>query len=214
MTGLFGAAVVIGQVSDSPSPSPSAGANGFPPASFGSGDLVFWAEIGVLVLIALVILMPIILSLTQSRFFETPFITWYLLHFGVGALGLLVLIGLALAGSLTAPLIAVFSGLFGFIFGSSSARAQQPAAAAKTLSVKTVRPPSAPPGSYISVIGEGLDPHATVQFGTAALTDVSVSADGTMLIGRLPTTGQGSVDVTVKNPDNTSKTLSQGFTYQ
>ena len=48
--------------------------------------------------------------------------------------------------------------------------------------------------------------------GDAPLTDVTVSADGSMLTGVVGA-GTGIVDVVVQNPDGTTKTLTKGFTY-
>jgi hypothetical protein len=159
-----------------------------------------------------ILVTPIVLGLLLPRFFQIPYITWYLLHFGIGALALVVLAGLALAGSLTAPLIAIFSGLFGFIFGASAARSQQ-AAPGKTLSIRRVVPQAGPAGGYVTLLGESFDPQATVRFGDQPLTDVTVSNDGSMLTGRLPAQGQGQVDVVVHNQDGSGKTLTGGFTY-
>jgi hypothetical protein len=127
----------------------------FPAGQF-AGSQLFWIEVGLLLLMLGVLVTPLALNWGKSRFFETPFITWFLLHFGVGALAIFALLALALAGSLTAPLIAIFSGLFGFIFGSSASRAASQPSVPKPLAVLGMEPSEAQPGQLVAIIGQGL----------------------------------------------------------
>jgi len=45
---------------------------------------------------ALTLVLPVVLARGRPRFFDTPYITWFLLHFGIGALAILALVALAL----------------------------------------------------------------------------------------------------------------------
>jgi hypothetical protein len=214
MAGTTFIGTILAQATD-PSPSPSPTQNAFPAASFGA-DMIFYVEIGILILILGVIVTPWILSKTQSSFFSIPFITWYLLHFGIGVVTLLTLLALGLAGSLSAPLIAIYAGLLGVIFGAAAAsKGQTDPTAAKTLSLKSVTPGSGAAGTVLTLIGAGFDPKATVTVGSADLTNVHVSADGSMLVGTLPASQMPgtALSVAVQNPTGPSSTLAGAFTY-
>jgi hypothetical protein len=175
---------------------------------------LFWVEIALLVLMLAVVVTPLALSWGKPNFFETPFVTWWLLHSGIGALAILALVALAFAGSLTAPVIAIFSGLFGFIFGSTASRAAAAATAGtKTLAISGVEPATAASGRLVKITGQGIDQRATAKLGASPLDDVAVSADGGFLTGHVGQ-GTGTVDVVVQNPDGSTKTLVAGFTFE
>ena len=138
MSSALWAGILAGVASTSPAPS-STGPDSVA-AQLGPGELV-WIIAGILFIAAIVVATPIILGAKIPHFYNIPFVTWFMLHFGIGALAILALLALALAGSLTAPLVAIFSGLFGFIFGSSAARmAQGTSNTTKPLAVSRVEP--------------------------------------------------------------------------
>ncbi len=210
---------------DSPSPSPLSSASpspaavsptatpDFPVATLNGGGLTL-IELILLVLMVLVLILPLLLARGRPRFFETPYITWFLLHFGIGALAILALVALALGNALGAPVIAIFSGLFGFIFGSTAARATGSAAGGTNaeLNITGIIPRS---GGAVPVViyGQGIDPRATATLGDADLPISSVAPDGSALLGTAPVHPSGPVDVVVTNPDGTTKKITKGFTY-
>jgi|ERR1700726_1699474 len=198
--------------SGSPSPTPSPVPSEFPAGQFADNQLLV-VVLGLLILMLAVLATPVVLSWQRPNFFETPFITWFLLHFGVGALALFALLALALAGSLTAPLIAIFSGLFGFIFGSTASRSAGQASIPKPLAVLRIQPPQAQKGELVAIFGQGFDPAPTVRLGEKPLTQVTVSNDGSMLTGFVGD-GVATVDVVVQNANGAFVTLPKAFTYK
>lgn len=203
---------VAASASPSSSVTPSPVPSEFPAGQFVDNQL-FVVVLGLLILMLGVLATPVVLSWQRPHFFETPFITWFLLHFGVGALALFALLALALAGSLTAPLIAIFSGLFGFIFGSTASRSASQASIPKPLAVLRIQPPQAQKGELVAIFGQGFDQAPIVRLGDKALTQVTVSNDGSMLTGFVGD-GVGTVDVVVQNADGAFVTLPQAFTYK
>ena len=96
-----------------------------------------------LVFLALVVvLQPLILSLTFRRqrdsagkpnaesvssFFEIPYITWYLVHYGIAALAVIAILILALDNVIDKTTVAALLGsLFGYVLGSSSKGSSSP----------------------------------------------------------------------------------------
>lgn len=96
-----------------------------------------------LVFLALVVvLQPLILSLTfrrrkdpaekptadsASSFFEIPYITWYLVHYGIAALAVIAILILALDNVIDKTTVAALLGsLFGYVLGSSSKGSSSP----------------------------------------------------------------------------------------
>ncbi|MBT9560707.1 MAG: IPT/TIG domain-containing protein [Myxococcales bacterium] len=70
-------------------------------------------------------------------------------------------------------------------------------------------------GDAVTLTGTGFQPGATVRFGLASASQVSVGSDGTSLSCTSPVgEGKGPVDVTVINPDKQQATLVGGFEYQ
>lgn len=56
-----------------------------------------------------------------TSFFQLPYITWFLIHLLVPFLGILAVVGLALARALDpATTATLLSGLFGFVLGSAA----------------------------------------------------------------------------------------------
>lgn len=75
------------------------------------------------------VLQPLILSRgsifkkseNTLRFFEIPFITWFLIHYGLAALAVIAIVILALDGVIDKSTVAALLGsLFGYVLGSSS----------------------------------------------------------------------------------------------
>ena len=59
--------------------------------------------------------------LVPANFFQLPYMTWFLIHLLVPFLGILAVVGLALAGALdTATVATLLSGLFGYVLGSAA----------------------------------------------------------------------------------------------
>ena len=77
----------------------------------------------------------------------------------------------------------------------------------------TVSPGAGPPGggTPVTITGSGFQPGAAVTFGATPATGVQVSS-ATALSATSPP-GTGLVGITVTNPDGTSVTLPDGFTY-
>jgi len=205
--------------SASPSPSASVSASATPTPDFPIGTLhgggLTFIEFLLLALMAFVLFLPLMLARGRPRFFDTPYITWFLLHYGIGALAILALVALALGNALGAPVIAIFSGLFGFIFGSTAARAAGAGGGASaSLNISGIIPRSGGAGP-VAIYGQGIDPHATATLGEGEVTINSVAPDGSALIGTAPAraAGPGQVDVIVTNPDGTTKKITKGFTY-
>jgi hypothetical protein len=73
---------------------------------------------------------------------------------------------------------------------------------------------AAPGGASVTIAGKGFMAGATVDIGGSALTDVTVSSDGTMITGTTTHHAPGVADVTVTNPDRGSNTLQGAYTYQ
>jgi len=66
-------------------------------------------------------------------------------------------------------------------------------------------------GSIVQISGSGFRAGLTVIFGGSAATNVQVNNGGTIIATTPP--GTGIVDITVKNSDGQSGTLSKGYTY-
>ncbi len=81
--------------------------------------------------------------------------------------------------------------------------------------VASVSPASGPAagGTAVTITGTNFVAGATVSFGGAAATNVSV-ASATSITADTPAHAAGPVDVVVTNPDLQSGTLASGYTYQ
>ncbi|MGO9325848.1 MAG: DUF4038 domain-containing protein [Terracidiphilus sp.] len=111
-------------------------------------------------------------------------------------------------GTSTVTLSATNSG------GTGNATLTVTIAAAGPVTTSSVTPNSGSTagGTAVTIAGTGFDTGATVTFGGAAATDVSVTSSTTM-IASTPTHGSGPVAVTVTNPGGASGSLTNGFTY-
>ena len=57
-------------------------------------------------------------------FFQIPYVTWFLIHFGISALGVIAIIVLGLDGVIGQGTVsALLGGLFGYVLGSASKNA-------------------------------------------------------------------------------------------
>jgi hypothetical protein len=110
-----------------------------------------------LIVVALVIVIqPFVLSLSFRRrpdqvdqskksapsFFEIPFITWFLVHYGIAALAVIAIVILGLDNVIDKSTVAALLGsLFGYVLGSSSKGSSSQTPPSNTPG----KPPSAPP---------------------------------------------------------------------
>jgi len=82
------------------------------------------------------------------------------------------------------------------------------------LAVNSISPNTGPPGggTLVTITGTGFQSGATVSFGGAAATLVTVLSS-TQVQATTPAHGNATVDVTLTNPDSQSSTLTNGFTF-
>jgi IPT/TIG domain-containing protein len=78
--------------------------------------------------------------------------------------------------------------------------------------VTRVAPGSGAAGTRISINGIGFQSGATVSVGGVP-ADKVVFVSKNLLLATVGTRGGGDAEVTVKNPDGTTSTLGNGFTY-
>jgi hypothetical protein len=102
----------------------------------------------------------------------------------------------------------------GFSYVGSTPPPPPPPPAATAPTVTAVSPGSATTagGTAITITGTGFAAGATVRFGAAAASSVSV-ASGTTITAMTPAGSAGAVDVTVTNADGLNGRLAGGFTY-
>lgn len=195
----------------SPTPAPAGSTGGV--ASLSGGLLAVEIAFGLLLLVA--ILTPLILAL-QPAFIKRDYSTWFLLHWGVAAVALLVLGMLALAQALPDALIAIFASVFGVIFGTSASRPPGSGTSSSQTAATglAVFPATGKAGDPISISGQGFTSKSMARLGAEAVANVKVSEDGTRLVGTAPA-GSGKVDVLVYDPGSSQgQTLVDGFTYE
>ena len=64
-------------------------------------------------------------STIDKKFFSYPYITWYLLHYTIAGLGIIMIVFLGFVRIIdTTAIGALLGGLFGYVLGASSARSQ------------------------------------------------------------------------------------------
>ncbi|MGD0696946.1 MAG: IPT/TIG domain-containing protein [Terriglobia bacterium] len=87
--------------------------------------------------------------------------------------------------------------------------------ASSGVTIGNIDPPSGTTagGTVVAIIGSGFQQNLTVTFGTAAGTQITVTPDGTQITVTTPAHAAGSVDVVVNNPDGSSATAKNGYTY-
>jgi IPT/TIG domain-containing protein len=121
-------------------------------------------------MVILVLLTPMILRGRDREFFKIPFITWYLLQYGIAALVILVVLILALTAKLTPEgVTGILGSLIGYVLGSTSRRAQD---ASDQLSINrhitAVAPNAGAAGAPVTISGVGFGGSpGTVTFGNA-----------------------------------------------
>lgn len=112
----------------------------FATSSLNNADIK-WIIIGLLVLGLLTVLMPLFLALTHkgfkseiqtadgkketiTSFFQIPYATWYLIHWCVAIIALLVIVALGIDGILDKATIAALLGsLLGYTLGATATHA-------------------------------------------------------------------------------------------
>jgi IPT/TIG domain len=105
------------------------------------------------------------------------------------------------------------SRFFAFPYQVAQLVLNTPADLQSGLQVKSFSPETGSLGAVLMIQGSGFQPSTTVTVGTAPLTELVPSSDGTTLAGILPA-GQGAVDIVVTNPDHSAPRASKQFTYQ
>ena len=68
-------------------------------------------------------------------------------------------------------------------------------------------------GTAVTLTGSGFELGAGVPFGRQPATSVTVNSSGTQITAITPTGPLGLVNVAMTNPDSTTATLTNGFTY-
>lgn len=118
-----------------PTPTPPSGFTGDLPIL--QADTAVWVIAGLVVLIALVAFVPPALAWayrpraqqaaglqageTRVGFFQIPFITWFLLHYTIAAMGVVAVLILAIDRIIDKSVASALLGaLFGYVLGSSS----------------------------------------------------------------------------------------------
>lgn len=198
---------------ESPSPVPTPTTPDIPIPQLPQGQVVA-LELALAFMVALVILMPTILLIRDRGFFQVPYASWFLIHFGIPALAVVAILMLAFAGVLSSALIALFASLFGYLFGASTARGRDSADGGKQIAINSLKPSKAAAGATVTISGRAFDSGAKVMVGTVWLTDVAVKADGSQLTGTVPAGGgTGKLDVLVRNPNGAAFVYTNGFEY-
>ena len=156
-----------------------------------------------------------------SNFFEIPFITWYLLHFTVAALGIVAVLILGVDQIISSTAIAaLLSGLFGYVLGAVAAKSSSSMSnpGAHTTSTTSSGPPfslsvktgPAAGGTHVTLTGDGVGAADIVKFGSAVATEVTKIGANT--VGATTPPGTGTVDVTATVSGH-NVVLVRGFTY-
>ncbi len=83
------------------------------------------------------------------------------------------------------------------------------------LRLMEIQPSEGAAGDVVVVTGQGIDAHATIKLGTAAIDKLTVSTKGTSAAGLIPTPPQGAetVDVVVSDDTGASFTLPSAFKF-
>jgi plastocyanin len=96
--------------------------------------------------------------------------------------------------------------------GSAPPPPPPPAAVAPTLTGVSPGSATTAGGTAVTITGTGFAAGATVSFGSAAASSVSV-ASATSITATTPAGAAGAVEVTVRNADGLTGRLASGFTY-
>jgi hypothetical protein len=134
-----------------------------------------------------------------------PYMTWFLLHLVIGAIGIFAVVVLAVTKVIDgAGTSALLGSLFGYVLGSakstSSATGQAGDASGGKLQVKKFNPDTGPlsGGTQIIILGTGFPTDGTlptVSFGEAAGVQTTVLDAATIIVVTPPHLAAGSVNV-------------------
>ncbi len=139
---------------------------------------VVGVAIGIGIVAVIIVLLPLLLSKSYSKgvaglppaqgtqrrasFFEIPYITWFVVHYGVAALAILAIVLLGVDNVIDKGTVSALLGsLFGYVLGSASHSSQEPGS----------QPPTKPGPEQTPA---GSPPAATIQ---AATSDAPVAVD-------------------------------------
>ncbi len=148
-------------------------------------------------------------------FFEIPFITWYLLHFGVAIVGILAVVLLAADSVLDkAGAGTLLGSLFGYVLGAAGSRSSQstatdkpatPAPPAAPISRTAISPEQGPAGTPAVITGPAALNAFSAKFGDEPAKLTLVAGVGALVVvPALPATEKpGPVDVTLLEKDGT-----------
>lgn len=154
-------------------------------------------------------------SATASQahsFFEIPFITWYLLHFGVAIVGILAVVLLAADSVLDkAGAGTLLGSLFGYVLGAAGSRSSQstatdkPATPAAPISRTAISPEQGPAGTPAVITGPAAINAFSATFGDVPVPLTLAAGVGALVVVPvLPSTEKpGPVDVTLLEKDGT-----------
>lgn len=104
-----------------------------------TSNQVFWVAIGIGVLALVVVLLPLLLAWSyhgsdqnapaesdrpqskRASFYEIPFITWFIVHYGIAALAILAIVLLGVDNVIDKGTVSALLGsLFGYVLGSAA----------------------------------------------------------------------------------------------
>jgi hypothetical protein len=141
-----------------PNPTPVAGEQVPHTAVIGPG--LGWVLVGFMGLMVCLVLTPILLKFRDSGFYRIPYITWWLLHYVISGLAILVIAVLGLSGTINGEVIsALLGGVIGYVLGSASSRANQSTPATPSISTFSQLPPA--------TVGTAYTQHLTATGGTS-----------------------------------------------
>jgi hypothetical protein len=215
------------------SPSPSVDSS--PMAPVVSSGNVYWITLFLILFAAVVIIAPLLLArqrqqsgtggarrtLTARSFFEIPYSMWFLLHLAFGALGVLAVAVLAVAGVLNSTAIAALLGsLFGYVLGGTGSRSSTQSASGSGTTPKrslTALVPNEGPQSgapEVALIGSNIGDAKSVSFGGTVVSQLKGVGDAALLVTPPAAGHAGAVDVVAAFSDGTTLGLTGAYTYK
>jgi hypothetical protein len=104
---------------------------------------------------------------------------------------------------------------FNFLYEVARLVVQVPEEQKTGLRITDVQPAEGPSGAVIVIIGQGIDPNATVKLGSIAVEKLVVSNDATTAAGVIPNRplGTDEVELVVTNPNGTSVSFPRKFKF-
>lgn len=226
-----------------PSPSPTAQQSDALQLQVG-GDHLWWVILALVAVSLVVVVVPLILQLTfkptkpeasastsAPSFFQIPYITWYLLHYGVAALAILGIILLAVDGAIDKGVVSALLGsLLGYVLGSASQSrpptgttppvangGSAPSNQADPPVVKGLDQPAGPAagGTTVTLTGTGFTADAAVAFGGVSAKTVVFKSPTQLEVVTPPGASGAAVPVVVSvGSRSSSSTTGPLFTYQ